>query len=237
MQERGPLIVGALIALLLLFPLGYVFHISPRFPGSLAGSIVGIIAAVLLLVPLAYSVIKRVPSLKARVTQRVSMSTLLAVHIYAGIMGPILGLLHSAHRYNSAIGVALVGTMLLVVVSGYVGRYFLARLGKAVRARSGELAVLQGALASGGMPVRVAGTSRHNAFVRFLFKSEERELILSRNDVALALADTEYAIRYEKALRRVLDGWLAFHTATSVVLYVLLSLHIWAGLYFGLRWL
>jgi hypothetical protein len=236
MQERGPLIVSALIALLLLFPLGYVFHISPRFPGSLAGSIVGIIAAVLLLVPLAYSVIKRVPSLKARVTRRVSMSTLLAIHIYAGIIGPILGLLHSGHRYDSAIGVALVGTMLLVVVSGYVGRYFLGRLGKAIRARSGELAVLQGALAPGGMPAPVR-TPRHNGIVRFFFKGEERELMLSRNDVALALADTEYAIRYEKALRQVLDGWLAFHTATSVVLYVLLSLHIWAGLYFGLRWL
>ena len=55
MQPRNGTIVGALVVLLLVFPLGFLVHVSPRFPGSLAGSLIGIVAAVLMLVAMGYS--------------------------------------------------------------------------------------------------------------------------------------------------------------------------------------
>ena len=41
MRERGDMAVGLLVAFLLLFPLGYVLHVAPRFPGSLVGGVIG----------------------------------------------------------------------------------------------------------------------------------------------------------------------------------------------------
>ena len=236
MRERGPVIVGALVVLLLLFPLGYIVHISPRFPGSLPGSLVGITGAVLMLIALAYPAFKRVPWLHDRVTRRVSMSTLLAIHIYAGVLGPILGVVHSAHKYVSPLGILLVISMIVVVLSGYVGRFLLGRLGKAIRTRSGELAVLQTGFAN--LPgIRMDEQVASARGWRRLFFEAGASHEIDRGDVALALADAEYAVRSEQAVQRVLQRWLNLHIIAAVILYALLTLHIWAGLYFGLRWL
>ena len=98
MKERERLVVSGLVVLLLILWLGFFVHRSARFAGSLWGGILGVSGAVLMLVPLAYLLIKRVSPLKQWVTHRVSMQTLLAWHMYAGILGPILALLHTGHR-------------------------------------------------------------------------------------------------------------------------------------------
>ena len=237
MRERGPLIVGSLVLLLLALPLGYFVHISPRFPGSLTGSLIGMVGALLMLAALAYPLVKRIRWLNARVTSRVRMPTLLAVHIYAGVTGPILGIIHSAHKFTSPLGIALVASMLAVVLSGYVGRFYLARLAKAVRGRGGQLAALQEALASGALPDTEAPQHGQAALARLLFEPYGEPSEPTRRDVALALADVEYAVRAERALEIILQRWLTLHIILGVALYVLLGLHIWAGLYFGLRWL
>lgn len=214
MRERAPLLIGVLVVLLLALPLGYLVHVSPRFPGSLEGSLIGIAGALLLLAALAYPVVKRVPWIHDRVTPAVSLPTLLTLHIYAGVLGPILGVIHSAHKFSSPLGVALVAAMLVVVLSGYVGRFYLGRVAKGVRGRSSELAALQ---------------------AKFLNASNLGDD--AAGDVALAVADTEYAVRAEQAAQRLLQRWLILHILVGVLVYVLLMLHIWAGLYFGLRWL
>lgn len=56
-------------------------------------------------------------------------------------------------------------------------------------------------------------------------------------DLAGAIADTEYAIRSEELAGSLLRRWLILHTVLAIVLIVLLVLHVWAGLYYGLRWL
>ena len=236
MRERGSVVVGALVVLLLTFPLGYLVHISPRFPGSLQGSLIGIMGAVLLLIALAYPLIKRVAWLHDRVTRRVSMSTLLAIHIYAGVLGPILGLLHSAHKFVSPLGISLVASMIVVVLSGYVGRFLLARLGKAIRGRGGQLSALQREFAN-IQDVQVGEQLTPVRGWRRLFFETGGSHEIDKGDVALALADAEYAVRSERAIQAVLQRWLNLHIIVAIVLYALLTLHIWAGLYFGLRWL
>jgi len=51
-----------------------------------------------------------------------------------------------------------------------------------------------------------------------------------------SMADLEYAIKTHEAFKRWFAGWLKFHIVISLVLYILLAMHIWAGIYFGLRW-
>ena len=90
MRERGDLIVGLLVAFLLLFPLGYLVHVSPRFPGSLAGGIIGIAALVLMVLTLPYVAAKHIKWVDKGLSHVVSKPTLLAIHIYAGVLAPIL---------------------------------------------------------------------------------------------------------------------------------------------------
>ena len=54
--------------------------------------------------------------------------------------------------------------------------------------------------------------------------------------LAESIADLEYAIKSHELLKRRFEVWLRLHIAASVLFYMLLVLHVWAGIYFGLRW-
>ena len=54
---------------------------------------------------------------------------------------------------------------------------------------------------------------------------------------AESVADLEYAVRTHELFKRWCSVWLKVHLVLSVLLYVLLGLHIWSEIYFGLRWL
>lgn len=237
-QEHESLVVGGLVVLLVGFPLGFLVHVSARFPGSLVGSLIGILGAVLMLAPFAYLVIKRVEPLKARVTRHVSMRTLLTIHIYAGILGPLLGLIHAAHKFESPLGVSLTGLMLVVVVSGYVGRYLLGQLGRAIRGRQADLASLRAALDRRAPADTASPRSGVWQNLRDLFVHREgRPEAPSAARLAGAIADIEFAVRAEAVAKLLFERWLKLHIVIAMALYALLALHIWSGLYYGLRWL
>ena len=54
--------------------------------------------------------------------------------------------------------------------------------------------------------------------------------------LASAAADLQYSIQFQERVRRLFNAWLSAHIAFSIIFYLLLALHIWAGIYFGLRW-
>lgn len=250
MRDRGAMLTGALVVFVILFPIGFLLHAVPRFPGSLMGSLVGISGAVLMLIALLYVPLKRFPRLHEMVTRRVSDRTLLSVHIYAGVLGPILGVVHAAHKYDSPLGVTLTGVMVLAVISGYVGRFLLAQIARAVRGRKGDLVLLRTAFAetgTGDAPLPVTNVPREggvNASARLLALVEPAAALppivhpgRQRLRLVGAIADTEYAIRSEEAANRSLSASLVAHIIFAILLSALLVLHIWSGLYYGLRWL
>ena len=143
MKEREKTIVSGLVLLMLTAWLGFPLHHAHRFAGSFWGGVFGVSGAVLMLVPLAYMVVKRNKTLKQSVTKYVSMRTLLAWHIYAGVLGPILVSIHSGHKYISVTGTALTAMKLLVVVSGFVGRYLMSGFTKEIREKKAMLTELQ----------------------------------------------------------------------------------------------
>lgn len=239
------LVVAGVGSVLLLAWLGFFVHRSPRFPGSAAGSAFGIAGAALMLVPLAYPAAKRIPSLRARITPRVSMQTLLALHVYAGIVGPLLALVHTAHKFDSPLGIALTAAMLLVVVSGVVVRYLLAYVTREIAAKvlllqtaRGDLdsawGVLENARAEGRArpraPLLVAGLAAVGVEVPLAGPIRE----VTR--LADSVADLEYAVRTHELLKRWFGRALTAHIALSVAFYLLLAAHVWSSVYFGLRW-
>ena len=250
LREREPLVVGGLVALLVVLWLPFPFHSAPRFSGSPLGGALGVAAAGLMLVPLAYSVVKRLPALKRRLSGRLPLRTLLTWHIYAGILGPILGVLHSGHDYQSPLGVGLVAMTLVLVLSGFAGRYLLGRLTRATMAQKGGLAKLQQrykqtlevlhASGQGGTHLRPLSSflGRVALGALALLDPGVRELpAVAAVRQAEAIADLEAAVRAQEAVRRLFRAWLNVHLALSAVLYALLALHVWAALHFGVRWL
>ena len=246
MKERDRFVVTGVLGVLLLAWLGFLVHRSPRFPGSGVGTAFGIAGALLMLIPLAYPIAKRIPFLHDRITKHVSMRALLALHAYAGILGPLLAMIHTGHKFDSMLGITLTAVMLLVVVSGFVGRYLLGYVNLEIKDKllllqtaRGDLDSAWGALENSSpemntlpkAPFLAAGLASLGLELQFGGPAGQ----VTR--LAESVADMEYAVRTHELLKRWCSRWLKFHLVLSVLFYLLLALHIGSGIYFGLRWL
>lgn len=246
MKEREPVIVGGLVALLLILWLGFPLHQSPRFAGSFWGGVLGVSGAALMLVPLVYLVVKRIKPLKRYVTKYVTMRTLLAWHIYSGVLGPIFVLLHTGHKFDSVLGISLTAMVLIVVMSGFIGRYLMSRISKDIKSKRALLQKAnthyESALAElRDQPEQARLIRPFTGFLTRMFMTVEALGETSLPGVraiqlAESIADLEYAIRTHETFKWAFSNWLRFHIVISIVLYVLLALHIWAAVYFGIRW-
>jgi hypothetical protein len=249
MEERERFVVSGLVVLMLVLWLGFLAHRSPRFAGSLAGGMLGISGALLMLVPLGYAVVKRIGPARRFVTRRVSLRTLLAWHIYAGIVGPILALLHTGHKFQSPLGITLTAMMLVVVLSGFIGRYLLREISQEVREKRETLSKLQaeydrlaGELERQPNSALAAMSGFWPRFRASFFTpvvlAAESGLDLETRAVRLAesIADVEYAVKTHETFKAAFNRWLKFHIALSATLYALLAFHVWSEVYYGLRW-
>tara|TARA_R110002096_G_scaffold150182_22_gene311992 strand:- start:391 stop:1164 length:774 start_codon:yes stop_codon:yes gene_type:complete len=254
-KEKERLIVSGLVVLMLILWLGFPFHQSPRFAGSGWGGVLGVTGALLMIVPLLYLVIKRVKRIKRLITPWISMRTLLAWHIYAGVLGPILVVIHSGHKYESPLGIALIAMTLLVVVSGFVGRYLMNQFSQEIREKKSMLTALQTEYqqAADEMAVDPGRAELLRPFSGFFGRllaslfvhASVTEPINSSSSVSSpatllhlseSIADVEYAIKTHEEFKAWFGKWLKFHIVISIALYLLMGLHIWAAIHFGLRW-
>ena len=250
MREREKIVVSGLVVLMLITWLGFIIHQSPRFAGSLLGGILGCTGSLLMMVPFVYMVIKRIPYLRIRIVKRIPMRTLLAWHIYAGVIGPILVLLHTGHKFESALGIALTGMTLIVVVSGFIGRYLMSFFSQEIREKKellknlrDEYEAFRKQLQENSVVAEQVGLLQNfkSRFVTWAFSwgqgsSQNVSPSIRVMRLTEAIADLEYAIISHENIKRIFGIWLKCHIVISLVLYLLLGLHIWAGIYFGLRW-
>jgi hypothetical protein len=213
--------------------------------------VLSVSGALLMLVPLAYLIVKRLPPLKIVVTQRISMRTLLTWHIYSGILGPILVILHTGHKFESSLGIALTAMVLLVALSGFVGRYLMSQFSQSIREKrelltqlemayrqtAGELAA-HPELAAVLRPLAGFWSRLKAGFFLGRLQTDQGGLAAPVRALRLAesMADLEYAIKAHETFKRGFASWLRFHIVISFILYGLLVLHVWAGIRFGLRW-
>lgn len=249
MQERERIVVTGLVVLMLVTWLGFAVHRASTFAASAAGLLFGVAAAALLLIPLAYSIVKRIAPLRAAITRRVPLRTLLAWHIYAGVLGPVLGIIHTGHKFDSPLGIALTASMLVVALSGFVGRYLLTQVSTELTEKQKSLDGLRAEYAKVTQELAQHPELRPTLG---LFGGTIRRLVgavLTRDtdaDTRLAparvlrltdaIADLEYAVKTHEAFKRWFARWLSLHIILSFALYGLLALHVTAGIGFGLRW-
>jgi len=246
MKEREGIIVSGGFCVLLVAWLGFFFHTSPRFAGSGLGAFFGIAGATIMLIPLAYPIAKRIPFLDARITKQVSLQTLLTIHVYSGILGPLLAIIHTGHKFESWLGTTLTAVMLLVVVSGFAVRYLLTYVNQEIKDKllllqtaRGDLDHAWGVLERSPPELRAVPKARLlvAGLASFGIELSPAGSTGEVTSIAESVADLEYAIRTHEVFKRWFGLSLKVHIVLSVLLYVLLGLHIWAGIHFGLRWL
>jgi hypothetical protein len=97
-------------------------------PSGALGQPFGMGGFVLMLVPVAYALRKKI----ARLHHVGSLKTWLEVHIFCGIVGPVLVTFHTSFRFNGIVSVAY-WTMVVVVLSGFAGRYLYVRIPRTMR--------------------------------------------------------------------------------------------------------
>ncbi len=244
-QQREGIIVSGVISILLLAWLGFFLHRSSRFPGSGVGAIFGISAAVLMVVPLAYSIAKRIPLLHARITAHVSMNTLLTLHIYTGILGPLLAIIHTGHKFDSWLGIALTAVMLLVVVSGFAVRYLLTFVVHEIKDKLALLQTARGDLDNAwgllenspdAMKMRPEAPVLTASMATLGLDNQPSGPAREVMRLAESVTDLEYSVRMNEIFKLWFSRSLKLHIVLSVIFYLLLALHIVAGVQYGLRW-
>ncbi len=104
-------------------------------PAGIIGHGLGIIGTLMMIFMLGYSLRKRLRALH----RWGRLSTWLNVHIYFGVIGPLLVVLHSSFKLNGIISISF-WSMIIVMLSGIVGRYLYLKI---PRDFSGEELTLQ----------------------------------------------------------------------------------------------
>ncbi len=250
MRQSEPVLAFLFTSFLLILWLGFLIHRDARFAGSFAGGVLAVSGSLFLLVPLIYSIIKRVPVLKRLVTKEISFSSLLTVHIYAGFTGAVLVLLHTGHKFHGNLAVALTTLLLIVVFSGYLGRYLIGYISKESGEKKRLLTTLETQFSKRvkelqGHPEdrQIIGLfasffSRVVAPTFFTPSRQTGSLGRARDILQLSdsIADVEYAISTHQFFKRVFSIWLKVHIALSFLFYFLLFLHVVGEYHFGLRW-
>jgi len=158
-----------LITLFYLIVVIYIGVIPPA--GNLFGHSLGIIGFILMLMTETLYTLRK----RSRSARWGRMSTWLQFHIYTGLVGPYLVLLHSSWKFNGLAGIVTLMTG-LVVASGFIGRYIYTAIPRTADGIEIEAAILERQISGTETEVRRWLAARPGAISRlpkFLIHSPE----------------------------------------------------------------
>jgi hypothetical protein len=97
-------------------------------PSGAVGQTLGMAGASMMLMPFFYMLRKRVKALKGAGT----LKGWLEAHLFCGVVGPLLITFHTSFKFNGIVSAAY-WSMVIVVLSGFVGRYLYVRIPRSIR--------------------------------------------------------------------------------------------------------
>jgi len=180
--------------------------------GDFFGLSIGIIGFILMLMTeTLYSLRKR-----SRLARWGPLSEWLSLHVFTGLVGPFMVLLHTSWKFDGLAGIAT-WMMVLVVFSGILGRYLYSlvphsREGLELQAADLEQQIQQ-------IQEEMDALGPQNRQLKIL---QLRQNLLRRQIQRLPLT------------RRLLSAWHFLHVPISLALFVAAFVHIWAALYYGI---
>jgi hypothetical protein len=207
----------ALISMLMiggLYGLVTVWYQAVPAASGFFGHMVGVFGFVLMLMTeLLYSMRKR-----SRTARWGKMSDWLEFHIYTGLVGPFMVLLHSSWKFNGLAGVVLLMT-LVIVLSGFVGRYIYTAVPRSAEGVEVQASELEQAIREMDAEVqRMEG--EQGAGERMGSLKKEREKLQQQ---AGSLART----------RQMLAIWHTLHIPLGMALFTAAFIHIGAAIYYA----
>jgi hypothetical protein len=107
---------------------GYAAEHRMLRPSGTVGHLLGVAGTFLLFATLAYLARRRMK----RLAKTGSVARWLEIHIFCGVFGPILVTFHTSFKFNGVVSVAY-WSMLLVMLSGFIGRHLYVRIPKTIR--------------------------------------------------------------------------------------------------------
>ena len=144
-------------------------------PSGPIGQTFGVVGGLLMLVPFLYMARKRVRVIRGAGT----LSGWLELHLFCGVVGPVLVTFHTAFKFNGIVSAAY-WSMVIVMLSGFVGRYLYVRIPRSIRgveltrteldARAADLqAAIADGVASAGVAARIEDFQRRVVPQRLTF--------------------------------------------------------------------
>jgi hypothetical protein len=198
---------------------GYVRSGAVPAAGSFLGHYLGILGFTMMLMT------ETLYSLRKRAMRRSwgTMRSWLQFHIFTGIVGSYLVVLHSAWSFNGLAG-ALTAMTVVVVASGFIGRYIytaVPRTANGVVIEAQELErLLDAARLEVARSASAGGASDGSA------RSREQAATRRLRELERQLAALRWA-------RRTLATWHAIHIPIGIALFVMAGAHIVAAVYYA----
>ncbi len=235
-------IIALLAVFFVVVTLGFLVHQSQTFAGSLIGHLIGIAGAVIMFLALVYPFRKRV--LKKRGRQNP-----LNTHIYFGLMGPSLVVIHSAHKFSSLIGMLCFLSMLVVVLSGIVGKFLFRRVNRTLKQQKNDLFALRGLFEKRKNEIGVLQAYLETQMANHRERNEEQRIETEQIDfekqekhkelvnLAHSIAEIEHINRVFSSTKILFSRWIRAHYLLTIFLFSMMIVHILTTIYYGIRWL
>ena len=145
-----------------------------------------------------------------------NMSSWLQFHIFTGIVGPYMVLLHSSWKFNGLAGISLWLTV-MIVLSGFFGRYVYTSIPRSFEGIELETSELEKQISRLDKEINIRTASQN----RELSRLQKQKKILQRQ--VQSLANT----------RRLMSFWHAIHIPIGLVLFTAAFIHAVAAFYYA----
>ncbi|HEY5574354.1 MAG TPA: hypothetical protein VIK64_15135 [Anaerolineales bacterium] len=148
------------------------------------------------------------------------MASWLQFHIFTGLVGPYLVLLHSSWKFNGLAGIVMLLTG-IIVASGFIGRYIYTAVPRTADGLAVEAKELENEIRNSEAELQKRMDPKMRAEAIQLEQLVIRRKKLQRQVTSLAQA------------RRWLALWHSFHIPIGMVLFTAACIHIVAAVYYA----
>jgi hypothetical protein len=219
---------------------------------GLFGHSLGIIGSVLMIMTeVLYSIRKRYQFARFG-----KLQNWLSFHIFTGIVGPYLTLLHSSWKFNGLAGILTLFT-LVIVISGFVGRYFYTAVPRSTEGAILEAGQISDMISSSLESIRelIKSESIMSDFQEFILglslggiQSNRSKKVLRQKIESMLRTPEESEELYQLILRqkelqnqlssldrsrRLLAIWHTVHVPFGMAMFMIAFIHILGTLYYA----
>lgn len=231
-------VTSSLAVLFLVLLFGFLLLPVPSYGGSLPGHLVGILGTLVMIYTLVYPFRKRVLGKKGKQNP-------LKYHIYAGLFGPALVVVHSGHSYATLNATLAFLTMVVIVMSGLAGRFLLRKISKSEKNLVRRISLLREELkrkkaqidSQACAGILESEEAIEESGIDIAIEPIETEKCGELVVLAEAVVDNEAAMKGFSGTKALFKKWLRVHIYMTAFLFAMIVVHVLSTIYYGLRWL